>query len=96
MGNAVNMQGATSSLIPEVKHTVAVASGKGGVGKSTVAANIAIALSRTGLKVGLMDTDVYGPSVPTLMGGNSVPHVVEGKLEPPVEYGVTLRASTCR
>jgi len=90
MGNTLNMQGATSSLIPEVKHTVAVASGKGGVGKSTVAANLAIALSRSGAQVGLMDTDVYGPSVPILMGGSSVPHVVEGKLEPPVEYGVKI------
>jgi ATP-binding protein involved in chromosome partitioning len=55
-----------------------------------VAANLAIALQRAGAKVGLMDTDVYGPSVPTLMGGNTQPHVVEGKLEPPVEYGIKL------
>jgi ATP-binding protein involved in chromosome partitioning len=78
------------NLIPQVKNTVAVASGKGGVGKSTVAANLAVALERTGAKVGLMDTDVYGPSVPALMGGNRQPHVVEGKLEPPVEYGVKI------
>jgi ATP-binding protein involved in chromosome partitioning len=69
---------------------VAVASGKGGVGKSTVAANLAVALSLTGAKVGLMDTDVYGPSVPILMGGHVAPHVVEGKLEPPVEYGIKI------
>ena len=79
-----------SSLIPLVKNTVAVASGKGGVGKSTVAANLAIALERTGARVGLMDTDVYGPSVPSLMGGGEQPHVVEGKIEPPVAYGVKL------
>ncbi len=78
------------SLIPQVKSTVAVASGKGGVGKSTVAANLAVALERAGAKVGLMDTDVYGPSVPMLMGGSDQPRVVEGKIEPPVEYGVKI------
>jgi ATP-binding protein involved in chromosome partitioning len=79
-----------SNLIPQVKNTIAVASGKGGVGKSTVAANLAVALYRQGAKVGLMDTDVYGPSVPSLMGGKQEPHVVQGKLEPPVEWGVKL------
>jgi ATP-binding protein involved in chromosome partitioning len=77
-------------LIPQVKNTVAVASGKGGVGKSTVAANVAVALERTGAKVGLLDTDVYGPSVPALMGGSAQPRVVEGKLEPPVECGIKI------
>jgi ATP-binding protein involved in chromosome partitioning len=79
-----------SNLIPFVKSTVAVASGKGGVGKSTVAANLAVALELAGARVGLMDTDVYGPSVPVLMGGEEQPHVVEGKIEPPVAYGVKL------
>jgi ATP-binding protein involved in chromosome partitioning len=79
-----------SSLIPQVKYTIAVASGKGGVGKSTVAANLAVALERQGAKVGLMDTDVCGPSVPMLMGGDVPPHVVEGKIEPPVEHGVKI------
>jgi len=79
-----------SNLIPQVKNTIAVASGKGGVGKSTVAANLAVALERAGAKVGLMDTDVYGPSVPMLMGGRHEPRVVEGKLEPPVEYGIKI------
>ena len=60
------------------------------MGKSTVAANLAVALQRAGAKVGLMDTDVYGPSVPILMGGNEAPYVVEGKIEPPVEYGVKI------
>jgi ATP-binding protein involved in chromosome partitioning len=82
--------GPQHNMIPQVKSTVAVASGKGGVGKSTVAANLAVALARTGAKVGLMDTDVYGPSVPMLMGGHVAPHVVEGKLEPPVEYGIKI------
>jgi ATP-binding protein involved in chromosome partitioning len=79
-----------SSLIPLVKSTVAVASGKGGVGKSTVAANLAVALERGGARVGLMDTDVYGPSVPALMGSGEPPRVVEGKIEPPLAYGVKL------
>ncbi len=83
-------KGPRSNLIPEVKNTVAVASGKGGVGKSTVAANLAVALQRTGARVGLMDTDVYGPSVPVLMGGDEQPRVVEGKIEPPVAYGVKM------
>ncbi len=78
------------NLIPQVKNTVAVASGKGGVGKSTVAANLAVALKLSGAQVGLMDTDVYGPSVPTLMGGQEAPRVVEGKIEPPVEYGIKM------
>ena len=79
-----------ANLIPQVKNTIAVASGKGGVGKSTVAANLAVALMRAGAKVGLMDTDVYGPSVPMLMGGHEEPKVVEGKIEPPVEYGIKI------
>jgi ATP-binding protein involved in chromosome partitioning len=86
----VPMRATGHALIPQVKNTVAVASGKGGVGKSTVAANLAVALQRSGAKVGLMDTDVYGPSVPMLMGGSEAPHVVEGKIEPPVEYGLKI------
>ncbi len=83
-------KGPKSSLIPDVKNTIAVASGKGGVGKSTVAANLAVALQRAGAKVGLMDTDVYGPSVPTLMGDSEQPRVVEGKIDPPVAYGIKM------
>jgi ATP-binding protein involved in chromosome partitioning len=82
--------GGKAPLIPQVKNTVAVASGKGGVGKSTVAANLAVALQRAGSQVGLMDTDVYGPSVPILMGGDQQPTVVEGKIAPPVEYGIKI------
>jgi ATP-binding protein involved in chromosome partitioning len=57
-----------SELIPEVRHTVAVASGKGGVGKSTVAVNLAVAMARHGARVGLLDADIYGPSIPLMMG----------------------------
>jgi len=77
-------------LAPGVKTTIAVASGKGGVGKSTVAANLAVALRRAGHRVGLMDTDVYGPSVPTLVGARTEPAVVQGKIEPPLEHGVKI------
>lgn len=87
---AASSPAAQSNLIPQVKSTIAVASGKGGVGKSTVAANLAVALSRLGAKVGLMDTDVYGPSVPSLMGAKKEPRVVDGKLEPPIEWDVKM------
>ncbi len=60
--------GVDASLLPEVRHTVAIASGKGGVGKSTVAVNLAVALAKNGLRVGLLDADVYGPSIPVMFG----------------------------
>ncbi len=62
-----------SSVLPGVKHLVAIASGKGGVGKSTVAANIAVALAQAGAAVGLLDADIYGPSAPTLFGLQGMP-----------------------
>ncbi|MGH9378365.1 MAG: Mrp/NBP35 family ATP-binding protein [Terriglobia bacterium] len=80
----------SSDLIPGVKAAIAVASGKGGVGKSTLAVNLAVALNLSGATTGLMDTDVYGPSVPHLMGSRTGPVVVEGKIEPPVAYGVKM------
>ncbi|MGH9339411.1 MAG: Mrp/NBP35 family ATP-binding protein [Acidobacteriota bacterium] len=80
----------TPKLIPDVKSTIAVASGKGGVGKSTVAANLATALSRLGSKVGLMDADVYGPSIPILMGALEVPQHTQHTIIPPVMNGVKL------
>lgn len=67
---------------------IPVISGKGGVGKSTVAVNLAIALARTGAKVGLIDSDFYGPSIPTLMGGGQVIPDHEERLIPPEKFGV--------
>ena len=76
-------------LIPGVQHVVAVASGKGGVGKSTVAANLAIALARQGNRVGLLDADIYGPSVP-MMFGMSEPIVHGERIQPFEKFGIRL------
>ena len=78
-------QWAGQSLIEGVKQTIAVASGKGGVGKSTVASNLAICLSKLGHSVGLLDCDVYGPSVPTIMGTNEKPGIGAGRKITPLE-----------
>jgi ATP-binding protein involved in chromosome partitioning len=69
-------------FIPEVKHTVAVSSGKGGVGKSTVAVNLALALSRGGAATGLVDVDVYGPDVPLMMGAKGRPGMFDNRIIP--------------
>jgi ATP-binding protein involved in chromosome partitioning len=73
-----------------VKRVIAVVSGKGGVGKSTVAVNLACALSALGLKVGLLDCDIYGPSVPKMMGVDTEPVFEDGKLTPLVAHGLKL------
>lgn len=74
-----------------VTHIIAVASGKGGVGKSTVASNLAVALASTGARVGLMDTDIYGPSVPTMFDVHEKPAITtQRKLVPIEKYGVKL------
>lgn len=73
-----------------VRNVIAVASGKGGVGKSTVAVNIAIALAQTGATVGLLDADIYGPNVPTMMGVKVLPPSSEKQMMPAVAYGVKV------
>ncbi len=80
-----------SEALPSVKHTLAVASGKGGVGKSTVAANLAAALSSLGHRVGILDLDVYGPSLPVTMGIHETPRVENGnRLVPLKKHGMEL------
>src|SRR3954464_3839481 len=79
-----------SNLIPEVRHVVAVASGKGGVGKSTVAANLAIALAQLGYRVGILDSDIYGPSVPMMFGINEKPFVSGNRILPFEKYGIKI------
>lgn len=76
--------------IEGVKNLITVGSGKGGVGKTTVSVNLAIALARMGHKVGLLDADVYGPNVPLMMGIRDTPYSVEGRIVPLEQYGVKL------
>ncbi len=76
------------AAVEGISHIVAVSSGKGGVGKSTVAVNLAVALAQMGARVGILDTDVYGPNVPIMMGGNDQPVVRHDRLIPPVYHGV--------
>ena len=81
-------QGTTQS-IKNVKNIIAVASGKGGVGKSTVACNLSIALNQLGAKVGILDADIYGPSQPIMFGTNKKPESLDGKsMEPIISHGI--------
>lgn len=86
-----NQQQKQQPILPGVKNVIAVASGKGGVGKSTVAANLAVAIEQTGAKVGLLDTDIYGPSIPTMFGVKERPNITTQKKLVPIEkHGVHL------
>ncbi|MBI5777222.1 MAG: Mrp/NBP35 family ATP-binding protein [Nitrospirae bacterium] len=78
------------NLLPDVKHIVAISSGKGGVGKSTVAANLAVAMAASGAKVGLIDADIYGPNIPMMLGVRKPPEQKDGKLLPAESYGIKL------
>ncbi len=76
--------------IKGVKNIIAVGSGKGGVGKSTVAANIATSLAKSGAKVGLLDADIYGPSIPIMMRSSGEPEMKDGTIQPVLAHGVKL------
>jgi ATP-binding protein involved in chromosome partitioning len=76
--------------LPNLGRILAISSGKGGVGKSTVSVNLAIALARAGLRVGLMDADVYGPNVPRMVGVFEKPPVLGGRIQPLEAYGIKL------
>jgi ATP-binding protein involved in chromosome partitioning len=78
------------NLIPEVRHTIAVSSGKGGVGKSTVAVNLAAALRKTGATVGIIDADVYGPDVPMMLGARGKPGMFENRIIPIEVHGIKM------
>jgi ATP-binding protein involved in chromosome partitioning len=85
-------RGSEAPLIPGVRNVVAIASGKGGVGKSTTSVNVALALAETGAKVGLLDADIYGPNIPLMMGLKARPQIqgTEGHMQPVDRYGVKL------
>jgi ATP-binding protein involved in chromosome partitioning len=80
----------TPSAYPNLGRIIAISSGKGGVGKSTVAVNLAVALAKSGARVGLMDADVYGPNIPRMIGVNEQPMVINNKIIPLEAHGVKV------
>jgi ATP-binding protein involved in chromosome partitioning len=90
-GTGPNNPWSKQSRVPGIRHVIAVASGKGGVGKSTTSVNLACALHYLGARVGLLDCDIYGPSIPLMMGTNARPTLSDDeKMVPPVNHGVKL------
>lgn len=87
---AASVPAPTPSAMPRLGRVLAVSSGKGGVGKSTVSVNLAAGLARSGHRVGLMDADIYGPNVPRMMGVAEKPPVMGGKIQPLEAHGVKL------
>ncbi len=89
-GTAPGAPAQQTLTLPGVTYTVAIASGKGGVGKSTVSANLAVALAQSGKRVGLLDADIYGPSIPALMGAHGHPDVRDERIVPVEAHGVHM------
>ncbi|HCW89303.1 MAG TPA: iron-sulfur cluster carrier protein ApbC [Marinobacter sp.] len=94
-GSIVNMPhrgkdetGIDRGAVPGVKHLIAIASGKGGVGKSTTATNLALALAAEGARVGMLDADLYGPSQPRMLGITGSPETRDGKMQPLIGHGI--------
>ncbi len=77
-----------TTALPGIRHAIAIASGKGGVGKSTLATNLAVALARQGLRVGMLDADIYGPSLPRMLGMATTPRVEDGIIQPIDAWGL--------